>query len=143
MRTIVCGLLMLGLCDAHGEISLPSPLLKGTSTLEETLRARRSVRAFANVPLSLRVAAQLLWAGQGVSSQEGKRTAPPLLDLESHWGEDALVAYLGDPDAVTAAEPRLQVLSGEYPHRMPPVPEADENDLRVIARYLLEPRADG
>ena len=75
--------------------------------------------------------------------REGKRTAPPLVDLESHWGEDELVGYLGNPDAVTAAQPRLQVLSGEYPHRMPPVPEADENDLRVIARYLLEPRADG
>ncbi|MDI6869475.1 MAG: SagB/ThcOx family dehydrogenase [Coprothermobacterota bacterium] len=58
------------------EISLPPPVLKGEFTLEEVLKARRSVRDFKEKDLSLSQVGQLLWAAQGITSPDGKRTAP-------------------------------------------------------------------
>jgi SagB-type dehydrogenase family enzyme len=57
-------------------IVLPTPQLKGTLTLEETLARRRSVREFKGEPLTLAELGQLLWAAQGVTNQYGFRTAP-------------------------------------------------------------------
>jgi SagB-type dehydrogenase family enzyme len=46
-------------------------------SLEETLAARRSVRAYADRPLSDEQLGQLLWAAQGITQEErGLRTAP-------------------------------------------------------------------
>ena len=57
--------------------SLPQPVLKGTTSLEETLAARRSVRNFTDKPLTLDQIAQLCWAGQGITEpKKGLRTAP-------------------------------------------------------------------
>jgi|GEM_PF-200568 len=58
------------------EIPLPPPVLKGEFTLEEVLKARRSVRDFKEKDLSLSQVGQLLWAAQGITSPDGKRTAP-------------------------------------------------------------------
>jgi SagB-type dehydrogenase family enzyme len=58
-------------------VSLPSPRLEGPLSLEETLAARRSVRTFADAPVTIEQAAQLLWAAQGVTDERrGFRTAP-------------------------------------------------------------------
>ena len=57
-------------------VPLPEPDTVGTVPLETTLQSRRSVRAFAEVPLSLEHVAQMLWAGIGQSSDDGKRTSP-------------------------------------------------------------------
>lgn len=45
-------------------------------SVEQALSQRRSVRNFASRALSLEQISQLLWACQGVSSGDGKRTAP-------------------------------------------------------------------
>lgn len=58
------------------EIPLPPPVLKGEFTLEEVLKSRRSVRNFQEKGLSLSQVGQLLWAAQGITSPDGKRTAP-------------------------------------------------------------------
>lgn len=58
------------------EIPLPPPVLKGEFTFEEVLKARRSVRNFEEKDLSLSQVGQLLWAAQGTTSPDGKRTAP-------------------------------------------------------------------
>ncbi|MGB9875786.1 MAG: SagB/ThcOx family dehydrogenase [bacterium] len=58
------------------EIPLPPPVLKGEFTFEEILKARRSVRNFEEKDLSLSQVGQLLWAAQGITSPDGKRTAP-------------------------------------------------------------------
>ncbi len=57
-------------------IELPEPIHRGRISLEETLRARRSVREFASTPLTLQQLSQILWAGQGETHPEGLRTAP-------------------------------------------------------------------
>ncbi len=57
-------------------ITLPTPHRTGQMALEDALEARRSVREFAKGTLELPVLGQLLWAGQGVTSPRGLRTAP-------------------------------------------------------------------
>jgi molybdate transport system substrate-binding protein len=57
-------------------IPLPAPRRAGSLSVEAALAARRSVRAYAPRALTIGEVGQLLWAAQGVSSPEGKRTAP-------------------------------------------------------------------
>ncbi|APA88561.1 SagB/ThcOx family dehydrogenase [Paraburkholderia sprentiae WSM5005] len=58
------------------EIALPKPNVTGTVSLEEAIERRRSVRRFAPKPLPVEAIGQLLWAGQGITSPDGKRAAP-------------------------------------------------------------------
>lgn len=51
-----------------------SPL--ALATLEECLRARRSRRSFCPEPLTDDELARLCWAGQGITGDDGLRTAP-------------------------------------------------------------------
>ncbi len=57
-------------------VELPSPELTGTLSLEQALHDRRSVREYAATPLTLDEIGQLLWAGQGITDDDGHRTAP-------------------------------------------------------------------
>lgn len=57
-------------------IALPTPQLKGTLSLEESLAKRRSVREYADEDLSPAEIGQVLWAAQGITSANGGRTAP-------------------------------------------------------------------
>jgi SagB-type dehydrogenase family enzyme len=57
-------------------IKLPSPSHKGTVTVEEALKKRRTVRQFDSRPLDLNQISQLLWGAYGVSEPRGFRTAP-------------------------------------------------------------------
>jgi SagB-type dehydrogenase family enzyme len=59
-----------------GVISLPSPKKAGSMSVEAALAARRSVRGYTKQTLTLAEVGQLLWAAQGVTSPDGKRTAP-------------------------------------------------------------------
>jgi SagB-type dehydrogenase family enzyme len=65
-----------GLVSEPGTVNLPRPLDRGRMTLEESLAARRSVREFLPDPLKPEELSQLLWAAQGVTSRDGRRTAP-------------------------------------------------------------------
>lgn len=59
------------------EISLPPPTLKGSVSLEEAIKGRRSRRSFRARPLTLSQISQLLWAAQAVTEDGGfKRAAP-------------------------------------------------------------------
>lgn len=57
-------------------IKLPPPKLAGDASLEEAISTRRSVRSFTADPLTLEELSQLLWAGQGITSDDGLRAAP-------------------------------------------------------------------
>jgi SagB-type dehydrogenase family enzyme len=62
--------------SAHEAIPLPPPLYESKTSVEKAMRERRSVRQFKNVPITLSDLSQLLWAAQGSSGIEGRRTAP-------------------------------------------------------------------
>jgi SagB-type dehydrogenase family enzyme len=61
---------------AHTTIELPMPAIAGSSFLEETIAARRSIRDYSARALGPEELSQLLWAAQGVTSGAGKRAAP-------------------------------------------------------------------
>jgi SagB-type dehydrogenase family enzyme len=47
-----------------------------TASLEELLHQRRSIREYTDAPLTRDEVMKLLWAGQGITSDRGFRTAP-------------------------------------------------------------------
>jgi SagB-type dehydrogenase family enzyme len=55
---------------------LPAPDITGEISLEQTLLERRSGREFAPFELTLDIIGQLFWAGQGITDEQGHRTAP-------------------------------------------------------------------
>jgi SagB-type dehydrogenase family enzyme len=57
-------------------IELSPPTVPGVLSLEETLAGRRSVRKYAESPLTVDELSQLVWAAQGVTAVSGGRTAP-------------------------------------------------------------------
>ncbi len=57
-------------------VELPEPVLRGETSLEETLFERRSVRDYVSHPLTLAEVSQLLWAAQGITDDGGGRTVP-------------------------------------------------------------------
>ncbi len=76
LRSLAVAALLPPLSAAAADVPLPAPRKEGALSVEAALAARRSVRAYARQPLSLAELGQLLWAAQGVSGPDGKRTAP-------------------------------------------------------------------
>lgn len=57
-------------------ITLPQPVFESKTSVEYALKNRRSAREYQNKPLTLQAVGQLLWAAQGVTSNNGYRTSP-------------------------------------------------------------------
>jgi SagB-type dehydrogenase family enzyme len=99
---------------AAAPIALPAPRLDSSVSLEKALRDRRSIRSYTGEPLTLREVSQLLWAAQGITGPDGKRTAPSagaLYPLEVYLAAgrvDGLLAgvYKYQPRAHALAEIR-------------------------------------
>lgn len=71
--------LILWVAAAMGDdlmITLPKPTIDAGNSLGIALTRRRSVREFAVAELPLDSIAQLLWAAQGITTPDGRRTAP-------------------------------------------------------------------
>jgi len=56
-------------------VKLPPPSYQGSMSVEEALKARRTVREFAARGLDLKQVSQLLWGADGLSDPRGHRTA--------------------------------------------------------------------
>ncbi len=91
------------------EWALPDPQRVGEISLEEALQRRRSVRAFANTPLTEAEIGQLLWAAQGVTDEAGHRTAPSAGALYP------LELYVGTPDGFFHYDPARHGLTLHKP----------------------------
>lgn len=78
---------------------LPTPVLAGGMSLEETLVQRRSIREFNQAPLTDAELGQLLWALQGITNERGFRTAPSAGALYP------LEVYVATPDGLFHYDP--------------------------------------
>jgi SagB-type dehydrogenase family enzyme len=58
------------------QITLPKLRYAGTTSVEQALLTRRSVREFRDASLTLDDLGQLLWAAQGITERAGYRTSP-------------------------------------------------------------------
>lgn len=58
------------------DIRLPEPKKSGGKPLMEALAERKSTREFSPEALSYQQISDLLWAGNGINRENGKRTAP-------------------------------------------------------------------
>ncbi len=83
-------------------ISLPA--VKPSSGVENVLAQRRSVREFSSRKLSDEQLARLLWAAQGITSKDGKRTAPSAGALYP------LVLYVAKSDGTFRYDPYRSTL---------------------------------
>ena len=73
---VILGLLFTAAPGLGAEVvKLPPPSYKGAMSVEEALKARRTVRQFAARSLDLRQVSQLLWGADGLSDPRGHRTA--------------------------------------------------------------------
>jgi len=80
--------LLLGpsLCQAQESkvIKLPEPQTDGGRPLMQVLKARQTSREFGpETKLSMQVLSNLLWAADGVSRPDGKRTAPSAVNWQN------------------------------------------------------------
>lgn len=88
-----------------GEVELPPPREKGPLSLEEVLWLRRSVRQFADLPVSLEAMGQILWSAQGITDLPDHRTAPSAGALYP------LLLYVATEDGVSTYIPERHSLA--------------------------------
>lgn len=103
--------------EAGGEVPADGPELSVT----EALRARRSVRAFADRPVAPPLLAELLWAAFGVNRAEsGLHTAP------SWHGAADVIVHAATADGVLVYEPGADLArvwkAGDIRARLSPQP---------------------
>ncbi len=60
----------------YEKIKLPTPTTESSTSLEQAIENRRSVRNYKDDNVTLQELSQILWAGQGITSEEGLRAAP-------------------------------------------------------------------
>lgn len=92
------------------EVKLPEPSLDGDMSVEGALATRRSRRAFEATSLTQAQLGQMLWSAQGVTDDDGHRTAPSARNLypftiyaavnEVEDLEAGLYAYIPDTHAI-------------------------------------------
>ncbi len=92
------------------EIKLTPPVYDGKVSLERALKNRRSIRQFANNPLTLSDLSQLLWAAQGVSGTGNSRTAPSAGALYPMEVDVVAGNVSGLHEGIYRYEPRKHVL---------------------------------
>jgi nitroreductase len=84
---------------------LPPPPRAGGESLVEALWARRSVRQYADAPVTREDLAFVLWAASGVNRPAEKRRTFP-----SAWGSNSVSVYLASADGVRLYDPEAHAL---------------------------------
>ena len=89
---------------AAADIALPAPTKTGGKPLQDALVARQSLRAFSDQELTAQQLSDLLWSANGVSRDNGKRTAPSARDKREIdiYALTKDGAYLYEPGAETS-----------------------------------------
>lgn len=64
------------MAQAGDNVALPEPSVAGSTSLEQLLAQRRSIRDYQTSAVELAEIGQLLWAAQGITHSQGLRTAP-------------------------------------------------------------------
>jgi SagB-type dehydrogenase family enzyme len=64
------------MAQSNENVALPEPSVAGSTSLEQLLAQRRSIRDYQAAALELAEIGQLLWAAQGITHLQGLRTAP-------------------------------------------------------------------
>ncbi len=62
--------------DKSQRIVLPLPLQTDSASLQDCIRQRRSVRSFRDRNLTMDDLSRLLWAAQGITEADGRRSVP-------------------------------------------------------------------
>ena len=89
-KLLIVSLIVLALCSfvavaqdaskaapaAANMSALPAPTVSGGMPLTQAMATRRTVRAFLPTPLTKAELSQILWAAQGVTGPEERRTSP-------------------------------------------------------------------
>jgi SagB-type dehydrogenase family enzyme len=103
------------------QVVLPNPNLTGSFSLEQAIARRRSVRAFGPRAVPVDAIGQLMWAGQGVTSADGKRAAPSAgalypLELYTVTAQEVMhylpTGHRAETRTTSDLRPQLQDLSG-------------------------------
>jgi SagB-type dehydrogenase family enzyme len=114
---------------------LPPPRRDGSTTVEAALDRRRSRRDFTGEPLSLTELGQLLWAADGVTGPDGRRTAPTAGNTLPH--EVYAVTPAGAFHYDGAAHRLEEVDPGDLRARLGAVTRNDEHLLKAGAVVVL------
>ena len=70
--------------------------------------------------------------------QEGNRYGPTLKGLSENWDSaQTVVTYLRDPKTVVENDARLKAQDRNYELKMQPVTGKSDEDLAILATYLL------
>ena len=71
---------------------------------------------------------------------EGNRYGPTLEGLSEHWDSPQMVVtYLRDPQTTVENDARLKAQDAEYKLKMQPVTDSSDEDLAILATWLLAP----
>ena len=74
----------MNLCAAEKTIKLPPPDKAGGKPLMQCLTERKSERKFDSKPLPPQILSDLLYAADGISRPDGRKTVPTARNLQSH-----------------------------------------------------------
>ena len=96
---------------AAADIALPAPETSGGMPLLEALAKRRSERAISNAPLSPAEISNLLWAANGITRKDGRRTAPTAMNRQE------LSLYVVMPNGAYLHDAKKNVLKEIYSGR--------------------------
>ncbi len=80
--SVILSGLLCSAAVAAADIELPKPETSGGMPLMEALQNRRTERKFSEKPLPLPTLSNLLWAANGISREDGRRTAPTAMNRQ-------------------------------------------------------------